>query len=144
MPSGMHQVELDLPIEDIWAFVKNMDNWAPLVPGYIRHKKFNNRQSTWEFFADIGIMKKKVSLMVTIKEWIEPTKVTFDLKGLEDNFAGKGYFEAVAIEKNKTRMTGYLDIIAEGIMGRVINNVLKTSVPELVEELTENIAAKLK
>jgi carbon monoxide dehydrogenase subunit G len=144
MPSGIHQVVLDLPKGDIWDFVKNMDNWAPLVPGYIRHKKFNNRQSTWEFFADIGIIKKKVSLMVTIKEWIEPTKVTFDLKGLEDNFTGKGYFEAEAIEKNKTRMTGYLDIVAEGIMGRVINNVLKTTVPEMVEELTENIAAKLK
>jgi carbon monoxide dehydrogenase subunit G len=144
MPSGIHHVVLEVPIERIWSFVKDMDHWAPLVPGYIQHKKLNSRQSMWEFYADIGIIKKKVSLMVTIREWIEPTKVTFDLKGLEDNFTGKGYFKATALEKNKTRMTGYLEIVAEGIMGRVINNVLKTSIPELTEELTNNIAATIK
>ncbi|HJV30989.1 MAG TPA: SRPBCC family protein [Bacillales bacterium] len=144
MPSGIYHVVLDVPIEKIWSFVKDMDHWAPLVPGYIQHKKLNARQSVWEFYADVGIIKKKVSLMVTIREWIEPTKVTFDLKGLEDNFTGKGYFKATPIEKNKTRMTGYLDIVAEGIMGRVINNILKTSIPELTEELTKNIAANIK
>jgi carbon monoxide dehydrogenase subunit G len=144
MPSGIHHVVLEVPIERIWNFVKDMDHWAPLVPGYIQHKKLNSRQSMWEFYADIGIIKKKVSLMVTIREWIEPTMVTFDLKGLEDNFTGKGYFKATALEKNKTRMTGYLEIIAEGIMGRVINNVLKTSIPELTTELTNNIAATIK
>jgi carbon monoxide dehydrogenase subunit G len=144
MPSGIHHVVLEVPIERIWNFVKDMDHWAPLVPGYIQHKKLNARQSMWEFYADIGIIKKKVSLMVTIREWIEPTMVTFDLKGLEDNFTGKGYFKATALEKNKTRMTGYLEIVAEGIMGRVINNVLKTSIPELTEELTNNIAVNIK
>jgi carbon monoxide dehydrogenase subunit G len=144
MPSGIHQVVLEVPIEVVWTFVKDMDHWAPLVPGYIQHKKLNGRQSIWEFYADIGIIKKKVSLMVTIREWIEPTKVTFDLKGLEDNFTGKGYFEAKPLEKNKTGMVGFLDIVAGGMMARVINNILKTSVPELVKELTDNIAEKIR
>lgn len=144
MPSGIHQVVLDVPIEEVWAFVKDMDHWAPLVPGYIQHKKLSSRQSIWDFYADIGIIKKKISLMVTIREWIEPTKVTFDLKGMVDNFTGNGYFEAKPLGKDKTRMIGFLDIVAEGIMGRVINNILKTSVPELVKELTDNIAGKIR
>ncbi|MDP4083229.1 MAG: SRPBCC family protein [Bacillota bacterium] len=144
MPSGMHQVVLEVPIERVWNFVKNMDHWAPLVPGYIRHEKVNERQSTWEFYSDIGILKKKISLMVTIKEWLEPTKVTFDLKGLNENFTGKGYFQAEAIGSEKTRMIGLLDIVAEGLMGKMVNNILKTSVPEMTTELTENIAANIK
>lgn len=144
MPSGMHHVVLDVPIERVWNFVKDMDHWAPLVPGYIRHEKLNSRQSTWEFYTDIGIMKKKISLMVTIKEWIEPTKVTFDLKGLNENFTGKGYFQADSIGVGKTRMTGYLDIVAEGIMGKMVNKILQTTIPEMAEEMTANIASKIK
>lgn len=144
MPSGKHQEIIDLPIEQVWSFVKDMDNWAPLIPGYISHKKFTERQSTWEFYQDIGIIKKKVSLLITIKEWIEPTKVTFNLKGLEDKFSGNGYFLAEPIGKSKTKITGYLDITAEGAMGKVINKVLKNSIPKTAGEITAAIAEKFK
>ena len=144
MPSGLHQVVLDRPIETVWNFVKDMDHWAPLVPGYIQHEKINERQSTWAFYGDLGFMKKKVRLMVTIKEWIEPTKVTFDLKGLNENFAGNGYFEAEKMGESRTRMTGLLKIEAEGIMAKMVNSVLKTSIPSMAEELTDAIAAKMR
>ncbi|MHC0035572.1 CoxG family protein [Pseudoneobacillus sp. C159] len=143
MPSGSHQVEVQLPIGKVWDFVKEMDNWAPLVPGYITHQKLNDRQSTWEFKSDIGIMKKKVSLLITIKEWNEPTLVTFALKGINEKFSGEGYFEAKAIGQNKTRMTGYLDINAEGPMGSFVNNILKTTIPKTAEEMAVAISEKL-
>lgn len=144
MPSGTHQVELNLPIETVWNFVKDMDHWAPLVPGYIQHQKINERQSTWEFYGDLGIMKKKVSLMVTIKDWIEPSMVTFDLKGLNENFAGSGYFQAAKIDNSRTRMTGFLSIDAEGIMAKMINGILKTSIPTMAQELTDAVAENIK
>ncbi len=144
MPSGMHQEIIELPIEKVWSFVKDMDNWAPLIPGYISHKKFSERQSTWEFYQDLGIIKKKVSLLVTIKEWVEPTKVTFNLRGLNDKFSGNGYFQAEDLGGNRTKMTGFLDIQAEGKMGKVINKVLKTSIPKTAKEITAAIAEKFK
>ena len=143
MPSGMHQVEVGVPINEVWDFVKDMDNWAPLIPGYIQHRKFTNRQSTWEFYSNLGFIKKKVSLMVTIKEWIEPTKVTFHLKGLNEEFSGGGYFLAEAIDQNKTRMTGFLEITAGGAMGPMINAVLKSYIPKVTEEMTTAISTKL-
>ncbi|MBS4201260.1 SRPBCC family protein [Bacillus sp. FJAT-49732] len=143
MPSGMHQVEVDLPIHKVWDFVKNMDNWAPLISGYIQHRKFTNRQSLWEFYSDIGIIKKKISLMVTIKEWIEPTKVTFDLKGESGKLSGGGYYLAEAIGKNKTRITGFLDITASGVMVRMVNEVLKSYLPKVTGEMVTAIAVKL-
>jgi carbon monoxide dehydrogenase subunit G len=143
MPSGMHQVKVHLSIEEVWDFVKEMDHWAPLIPGYIHHEKINEHQSTWEFKSDIGIMKKKVSLLIDIKEWKEPTKVTFSLKGINEKFSGNGYFEAEYIDENITKMTGYLDILAEGVMGSMINNILKTSIPKTAEEMAIAISNKL-
>lgn len=141
MPSGIHQVVLELPIGVIWNFVKDMDNWAPLVPGYVYHEKLNNRQSTWEFKGDIGILKKKVSLLIDIKEWIEPNKVSFDLQG--EKYSGEGYFEVRAINLNNTRLTGFLEVNAFGAMESMKNSLLKTAIPKSAEEMALAISTKL-
>lgn len=143
MPQGSHTVEVPLNIETIWAFVHDMNNWAPLVPGYIDHEVITERQSTWSFKGDLGFMKKKVKLQIDIKEWNEPSEVLFDLKGLSDNFIGGGYFKAESIDENTTNMTGYLDITAAGMMGPMINQILTKFVPQTAQELTDAIVAKL-
>lgn len=143
MPEGKHEVTIDVPIEEVWDFVKDMDNWAPLLPGYISHEKLSETQSSWTFKESVGILKKKISLQVTIKEWIEPTRVTFDLKGINENLTGCGYFNATALDKNTTKMTGYLEMTAEGAMAPVMNGVMKTSLPKSGEKLTTAIAEKL-
>ncbi|MFJ7952542.1 CoxG family protein [Lysinibacillus sp. NPDC096418] len=143
MPSGIHQVEVGLPINNVWDFVKDMDNWAPLIPGYIQHRKLNNNQSTWEFYSNIGFIKEKINLMVTIKEWTEPTRVTFNLKGLNEELSGDGYFLAEVIDRNKTRITGFLEITAGGAMGPLVNTILKSYLPKVTKEMTIAIATKL-
>lgn len=143
MPNGTHTTELPVSIQKIWSFVSDMDKWAPLVPGYIEHEIINERESTWSFKGDLGFMKKTVKLKIDITNWIEPTKVTFDLKGISDNFAGGGYFEAQALADDRTAMTGYLDITAKGAMGPMINTILKSFVPKTAEELTRAVASKI-
>ena len=144
MPAGTYETELDVSIADIWDFVSDMDKWAPLVPGYIEHEIISDERSTWTFKGDIGIMQKTVKLQIDITEWREPTLVTFDLTGLNENFAGNGYFEAEAIDDNRTKMTGNLDITAKGMMGPMINAILKNFVPKTAEDLTIAIADKIK
>ncbi|NRD78635.1 SRPBCC family protein [Bacillus sp. BRMEA1] len=141
MPSGMHQVVLEFPIGVIWDFVKEMDNWAPLVPGYIQHEKINHHQSTWEFAGDMGIFKKKVNLLIDIKEWQPPTKVSFELNG--EKYSGEGYFEALVINRNKTRLTGFLEVNANGKMEAMKNSFLKKAIPKSAEEMALAITAKI-
>lgn len=143
MPAGTHSVELDVGIQEIWEFVSDMDKWAPLVPGYIEHEIINDKQSTWTFKGDIGIMQKTVKLQIDITEWNEPTTVTFDLTGLNENFSGDGYFEAEAISDSKTKMTGHLDITAKGMMGPMINAILNNFVPKTAQELTDAVANQI-
>ncbi|MFJ5714858.1 CoxG family protein [Neobacillus sp. NPDC093127] len=143
MPSDLQQVELNIPIEVIWDFIRDEDNWAPLVPGYIHHEKLNERQITWEFKSSLGIMKKKVRLLIDIKEWNEPARVSFDLKRSNEKYIGEGYFEAKAINKNKTLVTGFIDINASGAMGTLANSLLKNSIPKSAEEVAVAIYSKL-
>jgi carbon monoxide dehydrogenase subunit G len=143
MPQGKHEILIDVPIEKVWDFVKDMDNWAPLLPGYISHEKLNEKQSKWTFKETVGVLKKKISLQVTIKEWVEPVRVTFDLKGINENLTGNGYFKADPVDVNRTRMTGYLEMTAEGALAPVMNAVMKTSLPKSGQELTNAIAEEL-
>ncbi|MEQ2525786.1 SRPBCC family protein [Bacillaceae bacterium CLA-AA-H227] len=143
MPSGVHSLKLNIPIESVWGFVSSIDNWAPLVPGYINHDILSDLESTWAFKGDLGFMKKTVKLKVDITKWEEPIRVTFDLTGISDNFAGTGCFEAEKIDNNQTMMSGCLDITARGAMGPMINSILKNFVPQTAEELTTAVANKL-
>jgi len=143
MPSGVHNINLNVPIEKVWEFVSVIDNWAPLVPGYISHELISDRESTWSFKGDLGFMKKTVKLKVDITRWEEPNRVTFDLTGLSDNFAGSGYFLAEKINDQSTQITGSLDINARGAMGPMINSILKNFVPQTTEELTTAVANKI-
>ncbi|MEK4630230.1 SRPBCC family protein [Solibacillus sp. FSL R7-0682] len=144
MPAGTHSVSIPVNIQTIWEFVQDMNNWAPLVPGYIEHEIINDRESTWAFKGDLGFMKKTVKLKIDIKEWNEPSGVVFDLTGISDNFKGGGYFKAEAVSENETIMAGNLDINAGGMMGPMINQILINFVPQTATELTEAIVNKIK
>jgi len=144
MPAGTHSINVPLNIDQIWDFVQDMNNWAPLVPGYIEHKIISKSESTWAFKGDLGFLQKTVKMKIDIKEWNEPSEVIFDLTGVSDNFKGSGYFKATTISENETTMTGNLDITAGGMMGAMVNQFLVKFVPQTAEDLTEAIVAKLK
>ena len=143
MPEGKHSIDINVPIERVWEFVSSINNWAPLVPGYITHEIINENESMWEFKGDLGFMKKTVKLKVDITEWREPNLVTFNLTGTSDNFKGDGYFEAEKIDDISTKMTGSLNITAGGAMGPMINSILKSFVPKTAEELTTAVANEI-
>ncbi|MCM3146247.1 SRPBCC family protein [Brevibacillus sp. MER 51] len=143
MPQGIHDVELNLPIGAVWQFVSIVENWVPLVPGYISHEVINERRVAWTFTGDIGIMKKTISLQVDITEWTPPTEVKFTLTGISGNFTGHGYFKAKALGEARTKMTGCLDITAHGVKGPMINSILKSNLPKTTRELVDAIAKRL-
>ncbi|GAA0453319.1 SRPBCC family protein [Alkalibacillus silvisoli] len=143
MPSGTHHVEVNVPIDIVWDFVSQMDNWAPLVPGYLNHEIINDRHSTWTFKGEVGRMYKTVALKVEIQESIELEKVTFKLIGINENVVGHGYFHAKKIMETSTKISGSLNVTAKGMKGPVINSVLKSLVPQTSKRLTTAVSNRI-
>ncbi|QGQ46020.1 CoxG family protein [Metabacillus sediminilitoris] len=143
MPSELYKVVVNLPIYSIWNFVSVMDNWAPLVPGYIEHEIINEKESIWMFKSDFGLIKKKIQLKVDIISWTEPSKVTFNLTGINEKATGSGYFEVQKIDEKNTTMIGYLEITSEGAMAKMVNSQLKKNLVDMTKELTDAIVAKI-
>ncbi|WP_409250840.1 CoxG family protein [Bacillus sp. SCS-153A] len=143
MPSGLHTMQVEASVGELWKYVSVMDLWAPLVPGYIDHKVLSEKESTWKFKTDLGFMKKKIHLKVNITDWQEPSKVQFDLTGINERFHGHGYFESKSLGKDTSKMTGFLEINAEGALAKMVNPLLNSILPELTTELTEAVAYKV-
>lgn len=143
MPSEMQQIEIAIPIHVIWDFIRDANNWAPLVPGYIQHEQISDSIITWEFKSELGIMKKKISLVINIKEWNEPKRVCFELRRTNEKYIGEGYFEAQALNKNKTLVTGFLEINASGALGSLANSLFKNALPKSTDEVAVAISSKL-
>lgn len=143
MPSSTYSMEVSVPIEEIWEFISDMNNWGTIMPGYIGHQRLNVSQSIWNFTGDVGMIKKDVKVRLDIMEWHERSKISFRLTGLNENFNGSGYFYVKSIGKMKTNMTVKLTIVAKGMTGPMINTLIKPFIPKATRYVTRTMAREI-
>ena len=98
MPEAEYSTTARLPVPVIWAYVREMDNWAPFLRGYQSHEKQSDNDSTWLLKGDVGMVTRSVKFQVHIDEWGEPSHVRFTLKGLNEPMEGGGEFRLEAYE----------------------------------------------
>ncbi len=87
-----------LPVDVIWDFVKEMDNWARFVTGYQSHEKQNENDSIWVLKGDVGVLARVLRFQVRVTEWAGPERVRFELEGLNELMQGSGDFEMAPYE----------------------------------------------
>ncbi|MDJ0785302.1 MAG: SRPBCC family protein [Myxococcota bacterium] len=92
MPEVEYTTTAKLPVETIWEFVREMDNWATFVAGYESHEKASEDDSTWVLKGDVGVLARTVKFAVHVDEWAGPERVRFSLKGLNEPMEGSGTF----------------------------------------------------
>ena len=76
----------------VWRFVEDMDNWARFVTGYQRHEKQSETDSTWTLKGDLGVLARTLTFRVHVTEWNGPSRVAFELSGVNEPMAGEGAF----------------------------------------------------
>jgi len=76
----------------VWAFVRDMDNWAPFLTGYQQHTKLDEQESEWHLKGELGGLTRIAQFKVKILSWNEPDDVTFELAGINEPVTGTGEF----------------------------------------------------
>lgn len=92
MPEVRCERGVDQPLDAVWRFVSDLDRWAPLMTGYERHTRHDDRNSTWVLRGDLGPMSRSVTLKVRITEWVDAERVAFELEGVDEAVSGGGRF----------------------------------------------------
>jgi carbon monoxide dehydrogenase subunit G len=90
MPEVEYTTTMALARDQVWAFVKDMNNWAPFLTGYQKHEILDETDSVWTLKGDVGILSRMVRLQAHITEWVDREKVTFTLTGLNEKVEGGG------------------------------------------------------
>jgi carbon monoxide dehydrogenase subunit G len=87
-----YTIETRLNVDEIWAFVGEMDNWAAYLTGYQSHEKQSEDESLWTLKGDVGVLSRTIRFRVRVTEWAEPERVRFALEGINEPMRGEGAF----------------------------------------------------
>lgn len=161
--------EVDRSLADIWEFVQDFSNWAPLLRGYVKHEVRSETDSVWTLKGEAGPLSREVNLEVHITEYT-PERVAFTLKGQNEAVGGGGAFimepsgEAPvarprswwqrfvdwltgapepALARGSAQVTFEFTIEAQGPMGPMINAMLGPWAGEVADELLVSIGDAL-
>ncbi|GGD80371.1 SRPBCC family protein [Croceicoccus mobilis] len=80
-----------------WAFISEMDNWAPLLTGYESHVKTDKRHSRWTVKGELAGLTRIAEIDVAVTEWKASERIAFTLTGVNEPFAGGGEFTVAGI-----------------------------------------------
>lgn len=142
MAIASHSVVISAPVENVWEYVSQVENWATMVPAYKEHEQIDEQKSIWIFEGNFKGLKKTVKMELNITEFDEPSIIRFELKGLTDNFTGSGRFTAEEAA-GETTMTGTIEVNAGGLTGAVLTPVIKMVLPKVTTRLTEKMARQI-
>ena len=106
MPEVEYSLDTPAPIDAVWAFVKEIDNWAPFLTGYQRHEKLSDDESIWLVKGELGGLSRIAEFRVRVIEWAGPERVTFTLEGLQEPVNGSGSFLATNLAAGSTPPSG--------------------------------------
>ena len=97
MAEATYTTTTRVPIDRVWDFVQEMDNWGRFVTGYQKHEKQDERHSTWTLRGDVGVLSRTLTFAVEIVEWNGPERVSFTLTGKNEPMQGAGTFTMTTV-----------------------------------------------
>lgn len=123
----------------VWAFVKDMGNWASQMPGYISHELLNDDDSVWTVQVNVGAFTRPVIINVHVIQWLAPSEVTFEVKGRSEPFRGRGAFRARP-DGNRTAISIEFGAEGTGSMATVISSLVPPVLDYVGDGFTANLA----
>jgi len=139
MPQVDYAARVDIPLENMWEFIKDFSNWAPMVKGYQAHQMLNDQESIWTIRGEFGPFSRLTKFHTTITEWREGERVAFQMKGLNEPVTGYGVVDLAGGEG--TTISAAVGFEAGGALGPLINRLVQPWVRNVAEELVAKLVA---
>lgn len=143
MPSVIRDADVAAPASAVWAFVARYDAWADLFPGYQAHRAVSPTRSVWTIRGDVGMFSRIVETEVEILADEPGQGVRFAVRGLTERFTGDGVFRVAAADADRCVLSFSLTLDAGGVIGPMVNALLKTRLPEMLETFSAALARRI-
>jgi carbon monoxide dehydrogenase subunit G len=143
VPKVSYTAEMEIARETVWAFVRDMNNWAPFARGYQAHEVVNDRESVWTVKGEIGPISRVTKFHINITEWVEGQTVGFTVKGLNEPVTGEGAIRLSDGNGGGTDILGEATLEFGGNLGPILNHLIGPWVQSGADELVTKIAVTL-
>ena len=151
MPDISYDELIEVPIEEVWEFAKDIKNWAPFLKYYESLEELNDRESIWTVKGEVGPFTRTTKMRVIITEWMEKQRVAFELEGINEPIKGSGNV-SLNSHGGESRIPGSttvsitLSVKMEGtagvLMNRLISPMLKPTAKDLLTKFTTAVTER--
>jgi carbon monoxide dehydrogenase subunit G len=109
-------VTVHCDIDTTWAYARDFQQWASIMPGYQSCEIQDEDNSRWILKIGVGAMVRTVKVHVHVDEWAGPERVDFSFKLEGDPVTGSGAYRAAPAGEDRTEMTLQVKVAGSGPM----------------------------
>ncbi len=130
-------------IDATWAYAKNVERWAEIMPGYQECEIIDDDNSHWVLKVGVGSMVRTVKVDVHVERWAGPEEVdfTFRLKG--DPVEGGGTYRAVANGPGETELALHVNVSGSGPMAPMWEAMGGPVLPKFAKGFADELKARI-
>lgn len=136
-------VSIGSAIDEVWSYVKDLQNWASLLPGSQSCTMINPDDSRWTVKVGAGGLVRTVTVLVHVEEWNAPTLVRFSYKLQGDPVIGSGYYRAAQISARETEVALKIRVEGSGPMSQLWEAMSTPLLPQLARSFAGRLKAEI-
>src|SRR5580692_5992197 len=130
-------------IDAVWRYVKDMQNWAALMPGYRECAVIDANDSRWTLKVGVGGLVRTVKVLVHVDEWQEPARVNFSYSLEGDPVQGSGSYTALQKSAAETEVALRVSVAGSGPMAPMWEAMSRPLLPKLAKSFAEKLKSEI-
>lgn len=134
---------INVGIGAVWHYVKDMQRWAALMPGYRECTIIDARESSWILKVGVGGLVRTVKVLVHVDEWHEPARVNFSYVLEGDPVEGSGSYTALPRGDEETEVALRVSVAGSGPIAPMWEAMSRPLLPKLAKSFAEKLKAEI-
>ena len=133
-------VPVQVGIDKVWEYVRDIRRWAELMPGLQDCQLLNEDESRWILKVGVAALVRTVKVEVHVDQWDGPARALFSYKLQGDPVKGGGSFLAIPTGPEAIEMTLSLKVEGSGPMAPMWEAMGAPLLPKFARAFAEQLA----
>ena len=136
-------VTVGVGIENVWSYVKDMERWASIMPGYRECEFIDDDNSCWILKVGVGGLVRTVRVKVHVDEWAGPERVDFSFELDGDPVQGGGSYRASPLADGETSVALKVRVEGSGPMAPMWEAMGGPLLPQFAKHFAGQLKAEI-
>ena len=136
-------VVIDVGIDSVWDYVRDIRRWANMMPGMQECAVIDDNDSQWTLKVGVGGLVRTVNVLVHVDQWDGPERVNFSYKLKGDPVEGGGSYLASPKGAAQTEVTLTVQVAGTGPMAPMWEAMGRPLLPQFAKGFAGQLKAEI-